>query len=357
MGNTGGYFLPECWDTPEALSAVLPAVGRHRQRAVAGRRCTRDPRRRSASSRRGPRPHGRGPVRRRPRTACCSRPGRWTLGFMKAAATPRGRRAARRGSCSARTPSATSATAGRSASADPAAGFSFAYVMNQMAPDQGLSATGQSLVDATYRALGYVRRGTGAGCHSDAGDTDQRVRRTRSARARGPRGTERGSRSGADPGEPRRDELRRHPQPQQLVPGGRRAPVRSGRRGRGRARGHRRARGGANGQRRLRRARRGPGVALLDAPGRGGRRNRARARGPGRHRLAPDRHLRARPAGRDGGGARCRRRRRVAGGPARVPRRRSRDRHGLDRGEARGSRWSWAPTPRSIPIPTASPRD
>lgn len=29
--------------------------------------------------------------------------------------------------------------------------------MNQMKPDMGLGPTGQSLVDATYRALGYRR--------------------------------------------------------------------------------------------------------------------------------------------------------------------------------------------------------
>jgi CubicO group peptidase (beta-lactamase class C family) len=40
---------------------------------------------------------------------------------------------------------------------DPVAGIAFAYVMNQMAPDQGLSPTGQSLVDATYEALGYAQ--------------------------------------------------------------------------------------------------------------------------------------------------------------------------------------------------------
>ena len=39
--------------------------------------------------------------------------------------------------------------------ADPVADHSFAYVMNQMDPDLGLSAKGQSLVDAAYRARGY----------------------------------------------------------------------------------------------------------------------------------------------------------------------------------------------------------
>jgi hypothetical protein len=35
--------------------------------------------------------------------------------------------------------------------------MSFGYVMNQMSADMGLGPTGQSLVDATYRALGYRR--------------------------------------------------------------------------------------------------------------------------------------------------------------------------------------------------------
>jgi CubicO group peptidase (beta-lactamase class C family) len=39
--------------------------------------------------------------------------------------------------------------------ADPDAGLAFGYVMNQMGSGIGLNARGQSLVDATYRALGY----------------------------------------------------------------------------------------------------------------------------------------------------------------------------------------------------------
>jgi hypothetical protein len=35
--------------------------------------------------------------------------------------------------------------------------MSFGYVMNQMSAAMGLGPTGQSLVDATYRALGYRR--------------------------------------------------------------------------------------------------------------------------------------------------------------------------------------------------------
>ncbi|MEZ5225196.1 MAG: serine hydrolase domain-containing protein [Acidimicrobiales bacterium] len=40
--------------------------------------------------------------------------------------------------------------------ADPSAGLSFAYVMNQQGPGILLNERGQSLVDATYRSLGFT---------------------------------------------------------------------------------------------------------------------------------------------------------------------------------------------------------
>ena len=39
--------------------------------------------------------------------------------------------------------------------ADPSAGLSFGYTMNQMGPGILMNQRGQSLVDATYRSLGY----------------------------------------------------------------------------------------------------------------------------------------------------------------------------------------------------------
>jgi CubicO group peptidase (beta-lactamase class C family) len=81
-------------------------------------------------------------------------PGRWALGFMKGAATPAGVEPPARIVLSERA-FGHLGHGGSIGFADPGAGVSFAYVMNQMAPDAGLSATGQSLVDAMYRALGH----------------------------------------------------------------------------------------------------------------------------------------------------------------------------------------------------------
>ncbi len=46
--------------------------------------------------------------------------------------------------------------------ADPKAGMSFGYTMNRMGPGAALNDRGQSLVDATYRALGYRSNASGA---------------------------------------------------------------------------------------------------------------------------------------------------------------------------------------------------
>ncbi|MGI9594786.1 MAG: serine hydrolase, partial [Acidimicrobiales bacterium] len=45
--------------------------------------------------------------------------------------------------------------------ADPACGLSFGYAMNRMGPGILLNERGQSLVDATYRALGYTGNQSG----------------------------------------------------------------------------------------------------------------------------------------------------------------------------------------------------
>jgi CubicO group peptidase (beta-lactamase class C family) len=46
--------------------------------------------------------------------------------------------------------------------ADPKARMSFGYTMNRMGPGAALNDRGQSLVDATYRALGYRSNASGA---------------------------------------------------------------------------------------------------------------------------------------------------------------------------------------------------
>ena len=45
--------------------------------------------------------------------------------------------------------------------ADPKAEMSFGYTMNRMGPGMLLTDRGQSLVDATYRALGYQSNASG----------------------------------------------------------------------------------------------------------------------------------------------------------------------------------------------------
>jgi CubicO group peptidase (beta-lactamase class C family) len=46
--------------------------------------------------------------------------------------------------------------------ADPAASMSFGYTMNRMGSGAALNPRGQSLVDATYRSLGYQSDASGA---------------------------------------------------------------------------------------------------------------------------------------------------------------------------------------------------
>jgi CubicO group peptidase (beta-lactamase class C family) len=159
MLNNGGYLVPGEWDSPAALAAELPASGGvANARSLAGlyRAIVHD------------RQVGRfsldaediarmGAVQSAgSEDAVLGSPGRWTLGFLKGAATPRG----------VEPPSVISLSdeafghtgnGGSIGFADPGCDMSFAYVMNQMSAAMGLGPTGQSLVDATYRALGYRR--------------------------------------------------------------------------------------------------------------------------------------------------------------------------------------------------------
>jgi CubicO group peptidase (beta-lactamase class C family) len=157
MGNTGGDFVPEEWGSPAALTAELPAtggVGNARALAAMYRAVVHD--RRVGRVRFEPED-----VARMGAVASAATedimlfaPGRWALGFMKGAVTPRGVEPP------ARVVLGEEAFGhighgGSIGFADPAADVSFGYVMNQMAPHMGLNETGQSMVDALYRALGY----------------------------------------------------------------------------------------------------------------------------------------------------------------------------------------------------------
>ena len=158
-GNTGGYLVPGEWDSPAALAAVLPASGGvTNARGLAGmyRAIVHD------------RAIGRfrlddddlvrmGAVQSAlTEDAVLLGPGRWTLGFHKRAATPAGVAPAARVVLSEDAFGHTG-FGGSIGFADPGCDMSFAYVMNQMGLDMGLGPTGQSLVDATYRSLGYHR--------------------------------------------------------------------------------------------------------------------------------------------------------------------------------------------------------
>jgi len=157
LGNTGGYFLPEEWDSPAALQAAIPAcggVGNARALASMYRALVHDRRVGRVSL-------GFADVVRMgavqsalSEDVVLGGPGRWTLGFHKGTVTARGIEPPARCVLSEDAFGHTG-HGGSIGFADPVADLSFAYVMNQMDPDLGLSAKGQSLVDATYRALGY----------------------------------------------------------------------------------------------------------------------------------------------------------------------------------------------------------
>jgi CubicO group peptidase (beta-lactamase class C family) len=159
MLNTGGYLAPGEWDSSAALAAELPASGGvANARSLAGlyRAIVHDRQvggftldaedvaRMGAIQSAGS------------EDAVLGSPGRWTSGFLKGAATPRG----------VEPPSVISLSeeafghtgnGGSIGFTDPGCDMSFAYVMNQMSAAMGLGPTGQSLVDATYLSLGYRR--------------------------------------------------------------------------------------------------------------------------------------------------------------------------------------------------------
>jgi CubicO group peptidase (beta-lactamase class C family) len=159
MGNNGGYLVPGEWDSAAAVSATNGSsggVGNARSLAAMYDAIVHD-----------------GTIGRFTIDAedvaqmaavqsaltedrVLMGPGRWTLGFHKGARSPRPVQPEARISLS-EDAFGHSGFGGSMGFADRPADLSFAYVMNQMALDMGLSPTGQSLIDATYRALGYRR--------------------------------------------------------------------------------------------------------------------------------------------------------------------------------------------------------
>ncbi len=159
MLNNGGYLVPGEWDSPAALAAELPASGGvMNARALAGmyraivhdRRVGRFALGAEDIARMGAVQSAGG------EDAVLGSPGRWTLGFLKGGATPAGVEPPTLVSLSEEAFGHTG-NGGSIGFADPGCAMSFGYVMNLMSAAMGLGPTGQSLVDATYRALGYRR--------------------------------------------------------------------------------------------------------------------------------------------------------------------------------------------------------
>ena len=158
LANNGGYLMPVEWDSPAALAAEIPAAGGvGNARSLAGMYSAL-----AHASRVGRVAFSREDIVRMGAVqsaagedAMIFAPGRWTLGFMKGATSPRGVEPAVRVVLSEDAFGHTG-HGGSIGFADPGADLAFGYVMNQMDPDLGLSAKGQSLVDAAYRSIGYT---------------------------------------------------------------------------------------------------------------------------------------------------------------------------------------------------------
>jgi CubicO group peptidase (beta-lactamase class C family) len=161
MLNNGGYLVPEEWDSAAALAADLPAVG-----AVGNARALSELYSALVHDRRIG--HTEFSWEHLVRMGAVESavgedimlfaPGRWTLGFTKTAASPRGVEPPARTILSEDAFGHTG-HGGSIGFCDPVADLSFGYVMNQMHPDLGVSRKAQSLIDATYRALGYSSAG------------------------------------------------------------------------------------------------------------------------------------------------------------------------------------------------------
>lgn len=158
MLNTGGYLVPEEWDSPAALQAEIPATG-----IVANARGLAELYSALVHDRKIGRVEfswedivGMGAVQSAVvEDIMLFAPGRWTLGFTKGATSPRGVEPPARTVLSEDAFGHTG-HGGSIGFCDPVADLGFSYVMNQMDPDLGVSAKAQSLIDATYRALGYT---------------------------------------------------------------------------------------------------------------------------------------------------------------------------------------------------------
>ncbi len=88
-------------------------------------------------------------------------PSRFALGFMKSMDNRRGQAGGRDSAITSEAAFGHVGAGGSFGFADPVAGMSFGYTMNCMGPGILLTDRGQSLVDATYRSLGYRSNASG----------------------------------------------------------------------------------------------------------------------------------------------------------------------------------------------------
>ena len=95
------------------------------------------------------------------RDAVLVMPSRFALGFMKSMDNRRGRAGARDSAIISADAFGHVGVGGSFGFADPRAEMSFGYTMNRMGAGMLLTDRGQSLVDATYRALGYQSNASG----------------------------------------------------------------------------------------------------------------------------------------------------------------------------------------------------
>jgi CubicO group peptidase (beta-lactamase class C family) len=157
MMNTGGYLTPEGWNSPDALSAELPAVGgvgSARGLATMYRAIGHDRRIGRVSFEPEDLMRMSSVQSANDEDLMLFTPGRWALGFNKSSTTPEGVVPAARVVLS-EDAFGHVGMGGSIGFTDPGADMSFAYVMNQHGPDLGLGVRGQALVDSVYRTLGY----------------------------------------------------------------------------------------------------------------------------------------------------------------------------------------------------------
>ena len=159
IDNNGGYLAPDEWNSSRALAAVVPStgfVGNARSLAGVYRAIVWDHRigRFSFDA------EDLNQMEEVQSAVLVDQvllgANRWSLGFVKGVRSPVRVHPPFRMSLSAAA-FGHNGMGGSIGFGDVPAGLSFAYIMNQAAPDVAIGPTAQSLIDAAYRVLGYQR--------------------------------------------------------------------------------------------------------------------------------------------------------------------------------------------------------